>query len=896
MFSAVDPSPRYEGERTNYRADRVKKPVSTPVNARDVQPRLVHEDPADEIRGLGKRKIPATTQRPTRGTNVPTVYARLLHQPYADAGRFQMHEGDVVFVGRSTTLVGPRLGAYSSGAVVGAGVDRVARVATWRQVNEMLERPENVLHPADPLLPNRLRGARNEWRRMMEQRSLGVLTEAALLREGTASRLLLHEEPKPIPACADTMASIRQLPSGLQRDIKRTCAEEERAGMLSSRGGGLPVVPEVDWMAVPALNNWTPDGVLLNTDRVKEVISELLPAAADNELLLNVVVQGPCPLRNDKHAKDGQFFQQDAKAGDSLYLCVVYTNDFDTGAVHFRMKPCSGGQMQTLFDLTESSASAIALLGEKDEADGSTFSARDLLRTVAAWRIGRVVDTRLVTNVPQRRLGLNVSVELLTWDALWASLSHSDEPALFARGAFETRMLGFEDRRKRSAQTMRTTFGLGGDDAPVEADEEPAPAPAPESVETAPPPPPPPPDHFGWNMYQKVALPLLTKKAGELFEAVAKGTKATLGLPTPKQLAAPAKVMNGEVSQAGVVATALSGIKHVVAAEPLTQQQALKQVHRLTLQVGFFKAWDQAMERGLSPEDAEIACTMLSDLTHPVFGSTFGEILVCICNKVREKSYTERYDGGLHFDFMMARGGKAVTITDLDLNDEMGMIEGSRADKECAISEALNFLFRAPATEMWTPLDGGRTWRRSAKDQNAWGPHQRAWNYYTLAVTTVAAGTSMRAKYMAMLIGTVVLGLTAYVVTPSVQKAWAEETFIPEPPQTPTPSPSAEAMPLAEMDTAHAKSWGEFVHMDYLGAQPKLWLWLWNRAKDTAKQWTAPPTPTPGGIGDPSAAGPSTTSTTSIVPTGSKPFLESFTQMFAWSVGVGGQSMGQSDR
>jgi len=439
MFSAVDPSSRYEGQRANYRADRPKRPVSTPVPARDVQPRLEHQDPADDIRGLGKRKIPATTQRPARGTNVRVVYARLLHQPHADAGRFQMHEGDVVFVGRSNTLVGARLGAQTSAVVAGTGVDRVSRVAGWRQVNGMLTLDENTLDPADPKLAKRLQSVRKEWQNMAVQRCRHVGAEINLMRTGTGT-----QERAPVHANASGQLQLNQYrelepPEGMIREFQWLDAEDVWAKKLDIKENPLPVVPEVDWQAVPALRDWTPDGVLLNTDRVKQVLSEVLPAAADNELLLNVVVQGPCPVRNDKHAKNGQFFQQDCKMGDALYLCIVHSKDPDSSVVRFQLKPCAGCQLQAIYASDKTRNGAITMFGEQYDSSGSVFTDRDLLNTVAAWRIGRVIDTHLVTNTPHRRLGLVVNVELLTWDVLWHSLAVSEMPAHEEREAWKRR-------------------------------------------------------------------------------------------------------------------------------------------------------------------------------------------------------------------------------------------------------------------------------------------------------------------------------------------------------------------------------------------------------------------------------------------------------------------------
>lgn len=759
MFSGVAPSPRYEGERANYRVDRVKRPVSAPVNARDVQPRLVHENPADEIRGLGKRKIPATLQRPTRSTNVRVVYARLLHQPDSGAGRFQMHDGDVVFVGRSTTFVGPRHSNPSSSAVVGASVDRFARVATWRQVNDMLERPENKLDPKDAQLGGRMAIARNEWHHMMKQRLSSVESDAVLMREGTTARTTQKTKDKRVGEY------LTELSTGMQRDIRRAGGEAKLAQSLASRGKGLPIEPTVDWLAVPALRHWTPDGVLLNTDRVKEVISELLPAAADNELLLNVVVQGPCPLRNDKHAKDTQFFQQDVKASDSLYLCIVHKIDSESGVVSFKLKPCSGGQMQTLLDFTERNASAISLLGEVEESDGSTFSAQDLLHTVAAWRIGRVVDSQLVTNVLQRQLGLNVSVELLTSDVLWASLSHSDKSASSVREAYKARLGG----------TLRMTFGMAilPKAAPKAT---PNVVPRPEQKS------------FLLDVYQRYVWPGLERAAAMAYTAM---KRTRLDMPTLKKLGSRSQIMKGATTQGTVLSVAIGGIHHEFAEMSPLVQQSMRDMHPSALDFGFWRSYDKAMASGLSMENAEVACSMLSDLTHPSYGDAFGALLMSICNRIKDAGvYKAESEGGLHFDLRKRppRGGASdgtVVLEDMDLSNEMQIIEGSQEDKLCAVSEALNFLFRAPPEEMWRQSQDRKSWSRTSRDEEQWGPRQAAWNFYTRVVTTVAAGTSTQSVWVAMMIGILVFGVLAVVaMTQSEQQQWLQGA---DNPSTPVP-------------------------------------------------------------------------------------------------------------
>ena len=94
----VSPSQKYESFRANFIP--VKRVADVP-NTKVAHPRLEHENANDDVKALGRRKIPSSSQRQSRGTNVPLVYSRLT------TGR-KIHEedferGDVVFVCKRNT-------------------------------------------------------------------------------------------------------------------------------------------------------------------------------------------------------------------------------------------------------------------------------------------------------------------------------------------------------------------------------------------------------------------------------------------------------------------------------------------------------------------------------------------------------------------------------------------------------------------------------------------------------------------------------------------------------------------------------------------------------------------------------------------------------------------------
>lgn len=396
MLAAVEPSALYEGHRANYQG--TKRPGKVP-DGRAVAPRLVHEFPTDDVTGLGRRKIPATKQKPTKGSNVCIVYPRVVHRELVDTTPLSIHDGDVLFVGRRQTIFG-------------AGQNRITRTMTWRHLNTELARPENMLDTARPETLDNIITAREAWIYDVRQR----------VEDDVDTLGYLNDPRTPQNVDADFMDNYTKTVASLD------CAVDVLQIATRARYLGRPyqIDPWFDWRAVPALRDWTVDGVLHNSEFAKEVINEVYPSSIDDEMLLNVAMQGPCHVRNSKHEKHAQFFDDAASPGDTLFMCIV-AGIVAPGVWMYQIKPASSRQLCDLmkdrggsFDDKPSCAPG----GQR-----AHFTKIDLLLTVAAWKIGTVVDDRLVTGT-HGKMNVAVSIEFLNVDQLWYMVGNEEIPIL----------------------------------------------------------------------------------------------------------------------------------------------------------------------------------------------------------------------------------------------------------------------------------------------------------------------------------------------------------------------------------------------------------------------------------------------------------------------------------
>lgn len=278
----VEPSSVYENPRANYSG--TKRAAAVP-SGRAVNPRLEHEQPSDPVTGLGRRKVPASTQRPTRGANVPVVYPRLVHRENVGAAPLIIEVGDIVMSDSFSTCFG-------------TGTARLSRAATWREVNAELARPENRLPRVDAANPDL-----QLVKRMADSRHKVTMAREHVLQQNFDDYAILSD------------ARYRQqMPSdfGSYGRRSRVMYETSRAiydeSLRVLQGNHLPLraYPEEDLFAVPALLRWSVDGVLQSTEMAKSIVDDVCPSRSDSELLMNVAVQGACLLRNERLAKRPQ--------------------------------------------------------------------------------------------------------------------------------------------------------------------------------------------------------------------------------------------------------------------------------------------------------------------------------------------------------------------------------------------------------------------------------------------------------------------------------------------------------------------------------------------------------------------------------------------------------------
>jgi len=379
----VETNPRYEGARAGYSS--TKRPLRVPI-PRSVNPRLEQEQPRDDVEGLGRRKVPTSSQRPTRGTNVPVVYTRL--SPHRGLEQPDLLKGDVLFVGRYETAFG-------------SGTDRVSRCTNIETLNRLLQLPENSLSTGNILLTPKLLQSRQIVATDIDVHYSAVIDERNSVRMRNVNQVWSSESQHGLNRVAH------------MRSMVRNAVAEAKNGVDSKTA--VHLYPEFDWLTVPALRNWRVDGVLYGHERDESVLCSVLPHKTAGDLLLNVCVNGPCPLRNQRIAKLPQYFNNAVSAGEYLYVCIVATAAATTW--NYMMKPASRCQLHELLN----AATGTAIAPPRTGVTSIDFTKQDAVYTVAAYRLGRVVDNRIV-GVEGVQVLLDVEIVLLNRLALWQEI------------------------------------------------------------------------------------------------------------------------------------------------------------------------------------------------------------------------------------------------------------------------------------------------------------------------------------------------------------------------------------------------------------------------------------------------------------------------------------------
>ena len=89
-------------------------------------------------------------------------------------------------------------------------------------------------------------------------------------------------------------------------------------------------LPHYDWVSVPFLRDWTPDGVLMSRDDDEHNSSEFCAGGGEAGVMMNVALQGPASIRNCSHSRIDstpmdffQLYDPQPRVRDNLYLCLL---------------------------------------------------------------------------------------------------------------------------------------------------------------------------------------------------------------------------------------------------------------------------------------------------------------------------------------------------------------------------------------------------------------------------------------------------------------------------------------------------------------------------------------------------------------------------------------------
>lgn len=376
---AVAPNGAYEDHRLNYASG--KRPLTIPEGRR-VEARLEQPQPDDPIRGLGRRRIPASTQRPGRPTNEAVVYARLCS--LSDTHALEAEVGDVLFVGKD-------------GTVFGSGTDRLSRCATLREMNSVLMLDKNKLKPG-------MVDAIVESREEMLKDATGLRDYMQATQDASSEVFnRAKTDQTPNKALAEELRYTEYY-----RDKLESILQEAKTNKLENTTA-LPYA-ETDWIAVPALRTWSPDGVLRSKEEDAGVIDRIIAHSGSSEKLLNVTIAGVTGMKNNRRVALEQYFGNDLVVGGILYMCLVAVPE-DGNCIRFQFKLTNSRNLAKLIAAAPSERMATV-----------EFSVDDLLLTAACWRLGVVTDDKAVVS-PSRYVTANVSIRLLMYNDFWSEIS-----------------------------------------------------------------------------------------------------------------------------------------------------------------------------------------------------------------------------------------------------------------------------------------------------------------------------------------------------------------------------------------------------------------------------------------------------------------------------------------
>lgn len=417
----------------SYRADiggGKRGPVDVPSGP-NVRPRL-ESKPGDAPPGA-PRKIPASSQRPGKRTNECIPYARLMFTEQIDGLTpvGDMLPGDVMMV-------------YRGEGGLGSHSNRDTKCATWRQVNDVLLRA--------PCKDNRgtlhclYAGERADVRRLRDAQLNSLLL--ALIEDATSLWKTFAKKSSEMPSrLTDSKENLfdyavrlsEALDEALATSLDGFAAREHAQRMLlevislHKVQNCKAALPQFDWKAVPLLQHWSLDGILLSRDDDEYSASAFHATRADSSVVLNVAIQGHAAVRNQSehafgHGSEGAFaqmFDEWPKVGDVLYLLLIASRQGgkdEQDHLRFRFKPSCRSIIDGHVRSTWKDRHGRGGLPFQDApvpAKGG-LTLRELRHVCAGWKIGVVTDAALVVD-KHRRLGVHVDSRPMTLAQLRAS-------------------------------------------------------------------------------------------------------------------------------------------------------------------------------------------------------------------------------------------------------------------------------------------------------------------------------------------------------------------------------------------------------------------------------------------------------------------------------------------
>lgn len=385
--------------------------------------------PGDEVPGESG-KVAASSARPGKQTNQTVPYTRIGFQdfPLSAANPADALPGDVILINRTTG------GKGHDANRMGYETNRITKSATIRQINAALDAQQRegyntISNPASESMLNKMRKVRasefETWRARVEH--------------------MQRELDETIKRCPGAVMPIEDMGKRLEKaeewrnymeQLKRECdapTKDKKCWKFE---------PRVDWRAVDLLHDWKPDGVLLNKDDDERNADWFAAGGGDSGTVLNVAVQGPAMLRNRASAfedagesripgmpgtppEDEQLVDASIQSLDEVLLLLVCEPVMEAPplekvkAFKFSYKLCSG---RILLRLSEAAANRGGANASTDHAPGSRFSESDAALTVAVWRLGKVLDAKLVTG---KHAAARLNVAISEMDMLHARDEHA---------------------------------------------------------------------------------------------------------------------------------------------------------------------------------------------------------------------------------------------------------------------------------------------------------------------------------------------------------------------------------------------------------------------------------------------------------------------------------------